>query len=127
MKDQKKESSHPVFDLNRDAHKIVFPVEFDLVDLAKDHGVFPLKVVTKRGRKKLLLAMRDPEMKDVIGEVEFRANLPVIAVQTSNRDIEWLIRRYYHREVNAEKPVESKEDDITQDAFEQIPYVRGAY
>lgn len=127
MKEESKMSQVPVFNLRKHSDKIVFPIEFDLVDLAKEFGIFPLKVVFKNGRKKLLLAMRDPEMKDVMAEVEFRSNLPVIPVLASQRDIEYLIRRYYHLDQTARLPEEVAEGDITQDAFDILPYVKGAY
>jgi len=109
----------PNFDLQKHHHKVKVPTEFDLRDLAKKHSVFPIKVISQEGRKKLILAMRNPMDHQVIYDVEFRSSMQVLAVQADDVDIQWLIQKhYYGRPLNHTSVDRPRE--VTHDVFEQL-------
>ena len=109
----------PTFDIEKHHSKVKVPTEFDLRDLAKKHSIFPLKVITQSGRKKLLLAMRNPGDQKLIYDVEFRAGMPVVAVQADDVDIQWLIQKFYFGRPLTPTPLD-RPREVTHDVFEQL-------
>src|SRR5262245_21152545 len=85
----------PVFDLQTHHSKVEVPNSFDMKDLARKYGVFPLKAICQSGTKKLLLAMVNPHDHKAIADVEFRSGLNVIVVQADRVDVQWLIQTHY--------------------------------
>lgn len=112
----------PIFDLQTHHSKVQVPTEFDLRDLAKKFAVFPLKIIQMNGRRKLLLAMKNPFDQQAVQDVEFRAGLTVVPVQADNKDIQWLIHtHYFGRKLS---PTPSKHhDEVTHDVFAQFELV----
>ncbi len=110
----------PTFNLQTHHDRVEVPTSFDLRDLSKKHSVFPLKVITVQSRQRLLLAMRNPHDLEVIHEVEFRSGIPVIAVQATETDIQWLAQvHYYGRKLTP--PVTFFDQDLYyEDVFEQL-------
>jgi len=119
MSGQIRPSETPSFDLQKHHSKVRVPTEFDLKDLARKYHVFPLRVIHRDGKKRLLLAMRNPGNQSAIYDVEFKAGLTVIAVQADEIDIQWLIQKhYYGRQLSPTPNVKTPE--ITHDLFEQL-------
>lgn len=109
----------PTFDLQKHNGKVKVPTEFDLRDLSKKHSIFPLKIVTQNGRRRLLLAMRNPADQQLIYDVEFRAGMPVLPVQADEVDIQWLIQKHYFGRQLTPTPLE-RPREFTHDLFEQL-------
>ncbi len=110
----------PTFDLQTHHEKVEVPKEFDLRDLAKKYSVFPLKVIQMNGRRRLLLAMRNPYDNNAILDVEFRAAMPVVSVLANEGDIQWLIHTHYYGRKIAPTPSMSDPTIVFQDVFEQL-------
>lgn len=109
----------PSFDLQSHYHRISVPLDLDLRQLSRQHLVFPLRVVNSNGRKRLLLAMRDPYNQTAITDVEFRVSMAVIPVQADEIDIQWLIQKFYYgRELTP--PHSYKPIEVIHDFFEQL-------
>jgi len=119
MAGQTKLNETPSFDLQKHHSKVRVPTEFDLKDLARKYHVFPLRVVNQNGKKRLLLAMRNPGDQSAIYDVEFKAGLTVIAVQADEIDIQWLIQKHYYGRQLSPTP-NMKANEITFDLFEQL-------
>lgn len=109
----------PTFDLQRHHSKLKVPIDLDLKELAIRYSIFPLKVIRKGGKKVLLLAMRNPKNQQAIFDVEFKAGLPVVAVQTDDIDIQWLIQKYYYGRPLSPTPLK-RPHEVTHDLFEQL-------
>lgn len=109
----------PSFDLQKHHSKVKVPEEFDLRDLSRKFHVFPLKVIQQDGKKRLLLAMRNPYDQRAIYDVEFRAGCTVIPVQADEIDIQWLIHKYYYGRPLTPTP-SLRPQEITHDMFEQL-------
>lgn len=109
----------PAFDLQKHHSKIKVPTDFDLKDFAKKFSIFPLKVISLNGKKKLLLAMRNPKDQQVIYDVEFRAGMTVIPVQADDVDIQWLIQKHYYGRPLTPTPLQRPREH-THDLFEQL-------
>ncbi len=109
----------PSFDLQKHHHKVKVPTNFDLRDLAKKHSVFPIKVISQNGRKKLILAMRNPTDHQVIYDVEFRSSMQVLPVQADDVDIQWLIQKHYYGRPLTHTSIE-RPREVTHDVFEQL-------
>lgn len=113
------QSQIPVFNLQAHHEKVHVPMEFDMRDLSRKYNVFPLKLVSHSGLKRLLLAMVNPRDSRAIADVEFRAGVTVMPVQADRIDIQWLTQtHYYGRKLS---PVASVgEMDVTHDLFKQL-------
>jgi hypothetical protein len=111
----------PIFDLQTHHSKVEVPWEFDLRDLAKKYSVFPLKVISMNGTRRLLLAMKNPYNHNATRDVEFRAGMPIIAVQADDKDIRWLIQTHYYGQKLS--PIPSGYEDVTHDVFAQFEIV----
>jgi hypothetical protein len=109
----------PTFDLQSHHSKVSVPTDFDMRDLAKKYSIFPLKVILQNGRKRLLLAMRNPFDHRAVLDAEFRAGMTVIQVQADEVDIQWLVQtHYYGRKLS---PVPSTADTpLSYNVFEQL-------
>ena len=114
--------SVPTFDLQKHHSKIEVPTDFDLRDLSKRFSVFPLKVITVEGRRRLLLAMRNPFDQKAILDVEFRSGISVISVQAEERDIQWLQQVHYYGQKLSPRPSDEL-PEITFDVFEQVSMI----
>lgn len=112
----------PVFDLQTHHSKVQVPTEFDLRDLSRKHHVFPLKVVRQNGRKRLLLAMRNPFDQKALFDVEFRAGMPAIPVQADETDVQWLIQTHYFGRKLSPTP-RAETGTLSFDLFEQLELV----
>lgn len=110
----------PTFDLQSHHSKVQVPTEFDLRDLAKKYSVFPLKIVSISGRRRLLLAMRNPFDNNAILDVEFRAGTTVIPVLATEGDIQWLIHTHYYGRKITPTPSMVDPTIVYQDVFEQL-------
>lgn len=118
MKSQR-EITMPIFELQTHYNKVQVPAEFEMKDLSKKYSVFPLKVITQDGRKRLLLAMRNPFDHKATLDVEFRAGMTVIPVQADESDIQWLVQtHYYGRKLSPTPSLENR--TITHDVFAQL-------
>lgn len=112
----------PIFDLKKHHLKIKVPTEFSLEDLAEKYSIFPLKVIVLKGKRRLLLAMRNIHDSMAILDVEFRSGLKVIAVQAEEVDIHWLIETYYYgHRVNLDRKL--IEPELTRDLFSQFEMI----
>jgi hypothetical protein len=109
----------PTFDIEKHHSKVKVPTDFDLRDLAKKFSIFPLKVVTQAGKKRLLLAMRNPRDQKLIYDVEFRAGMPVVPVQADDVDVQWLIQKFYFGRPLTPTPLD-RPREVTHDMFEQL-------
>jgi len=119
----------PSFSLLTDKALIDFKPDLDFVDLSAKYRVFPLRFFLENGRKRMLLAMKNPFDVEAIRNCEFRAGVPVVPVQARERDIAWLIRTYYFHEklrmdyFEAEMSTETlseEQAEVTQDVFQQL-------
>jgi hypothetical protein len=109
----------PVFQLQLHHDKVQVPTEFDLRKLARKYLIFPLKIITPSGRKKLLLAMANPFDHQAIQDVEFATGLGVMPVQADRVEIQWLIQvHYFGRKLSPVAIVQ--ESDVTRDLFSQL-------
>jgi hypothetical protein len=113
------ENTIPMFDLQMHHDKVEVPTEFDLRDLSKKYSVFPLKVIFLNGRRRLLLAMKNPFDHQAILDVEFRAGMSVMAVQADDKDIQWLIQTHYFGRKLSPTPSQNA-DEFTHDVFAQF-------
>jgi hypothetical protein len=111
----------PVFDLQTHHSKVEVPHDFDLRDLSRKYAVFPLKVITMNGRRRLLLAMKNPFDGKAVLDIEFRAGMDVVPVQADNKDIQWLIQTHYFGKKMS--PLPSRTDEVTHDVFAQFEIV----
>ncbi len=114
------EMKMPVFDLQTHHAKVQVPSEFDIRDLSKKYSIFPLKVVSTQGRRRLLLAMKNPYDQVAIRDVEFRAGLGVIAVQADDKDIQWLIQTHYYGRKLSPLPTIEEFPEFVEDVFSQV-------
>jgi len=119
MNNQRKLASIPVFDLQTHHQKVQVPTEFDLRDLSRKYHIFPLKVISQNGRKRLLLAMANPYDHQAILDAEFRAGINVIPVQADQKDIQWLVQTHYFGRKLSPEPSEM-EREVTHDVFQQL-------
>jgi hypothetical protein len=110
----------PVFDLQTHHSKVQVPTEFDLRDLAKKFAVFPLKLIAVNGRRRLLLAMKNPRDDAAIRDVEFRAGITVMPVQADNKDIQWLIQTHYYGRKLSPLPSQDEFPEFVADVFSQV-------
>lgn len=110
----------PVFNLQAHHDKVEIPADFDLRDLARKYEVFPLKIVFHSGRRRLLLAMRNPFDHNAIHDVEFRAGLSVIPVQADPVDIQWLVQTHYFGRKLSPTPTDPAIADVSHNVFEQL-------
>lgn len=115
------ETMIPVFDLQTHHSKVEVPQGFDLRDLSRKYAVFPLKLITVNGRRKLLLAMKNPFDGQAVLDVEFRSGLSVVPVQADDKDIQWLIQTHYYGKKLS--PLPSNTDEVTHDVFAQFEIV----
>ena len=116
------ENMIPVFDLQTHHNKVEVPSEFDLRDLAKKYSVFPLKVILLNGRRRLLLAMKNPYDQKATLDVEFRSGMSVLPVQADDKDVQWLIQtHYFGRKLSPTPSIHNEE--ITHDVFAQFEHV----
>jgi hypothetical protein len=124
--DERMNTQHliPSFDLQSHHDRIEVPTDFDLKDLSKKYSVFPLKVITVQGRSRLLLAMRNPHDLEALHDVEFRSGVPVIAVQASEGDIQWLMQVHYFGRKLTPPASEINPDMYYDDVFEQLTIIR---
>jgi hypothetical protein len=121
----KTEKTLPIFDLQTHHSRVQVPTEFDMRDLARKFSVFPLKTISQNGRKRLLLAMRNPYDAQAIMDCEFRSGMDVIAVQADDKDIQWLIQTHYFGRKLSPSPSHS-EHEISHDVFAQLEMTSGA-
>ena len=113
------QSPLPHFDLQTHHHRVKVPTEFDLRDIARKYSVFPLRVISQNGRKRLLLAMQNPYDQSAILDVEFRSGLSVVAVQADQKDIQWLIQtHYFGRKLSPSPTIHDR--PVSHDVFEQL-------
>lgn len=112
-------STIPVFDLQTHHSKVKVPTDFDMRDLSRKYNVFPLKVITQGGRKRLLLAMQDPRNQEAIHDVEFRSGVSVVPVQADLVDIQWLIQVHYFGRKLSPTP-KTMDGEVTHDVYEQL-------
>lgn len=111
----------PTFDLQTHHSRVQVPTEFDLRDLAKKYSIFPLRVIMQAGRRKLLLAMRDPFNQQAVTDVRFRSGMDVVAVQADDRDIQWLMQtHYYGRRLSPTPNMFEEPTSFSFDVFEQL-------
>ncbi|MDB5037844.1 MAG: hypothetical protein JWQ35_1372 [Bacteriovoracaceae bacterium] len=113
------ETSVPVFDLQTHHSRVEVPTDFDLRDLAKKYSVFPLKVIIMDGRRRLLLAMKNPFDQKPVLDVEFRSGMSVVPVQADEQDIVWLMQTHYFGKKLSPRP-SAHTEDVTHDVFEQF-------
>lgn len=109
----------PVFDLQTHHSKVELPEDFDMRDLARKHHIFPLKVITQAGRKKLLLAMRNPYDDKALFDCEFRSGMTAVPVQADEMDIQWLIQTHYFGRKLSPTP-RAVDENVSRDMFEQL-------
>ena len=109
----------PTFHLQKHHSQVRVPHEFDLRDLSRKYHIFPLRVIKKTGKKRLLLAMRNPHDHKAIDDVEFRSGVVVIPVQADEIDIQWLIHKHYYGRPLTPTP-SLKPEEVTHDLFEQL-------
>lgn len=109
----------PVFNLQTHHDKVKVPAEFDIRDLSRKYHVFPLKMISQQGRKRLLLAMRNPHDQKAVLDVEFRAGVSVLPVQADDVEIQWLIQTHYYGRKLSPVPTEN-EMDVSHDVFQQL-------
>lgn len=93
---QQREITLPIFDLQTHHNKVMVPSDFDFRDLAKKYSVFPLRIINQNGRRRLLLAMRNPFDHKATLDCEFRAGMTVVPVQADESDIQWLMQVHYY-------------------------------
>lgn len=110
----------PIFNLQAHHDKVEVPTDFDMRDLSKKYAVFPLKVVNLQGRRRLLLAMKNPYDQTAIRDVEFRSGIAVIAVQADDRDIQWLIQTHYFGRKLSPTPTDLDFPEFIEDVFSQV-------
>jgi hypothetical protein len=122
---QQREIILPIFDLQTHYNKVTVPQDFDLRDLAKKYSVFPLRTITQNGRKRLLLAMRNPFDHKATLDVEFRAGMTVIPVQADESDIQWLMQVHYYGRRLSPTPT-TVERPVIHDMFSQFQEVSDA-
>lgn len=116
---QTQNTATPKFDLKKHLEKINPPLHLDLRKLSQKYLAFPLKVVRRNGRNRLLLAMRNTSNHQAIYDIEFKAGMSVIPVQADEVDIQWLIHKYFlGRTLNTAS--EPSYDDVTHNMFEQL-------
>lgn len=123
---QQREITLPIFDLQTHYNKVVVPTDFDCRDLAKKYSVFPIRVITQNGRKRLLLAMRNPFDHKATLDVEFRAGMTVVPVQADEADIQWLIQVHYYGRRLSPTPTTEDRPAVIHDMFSQFQEVSDA-
>lgn len=121
----KKQKVIPSFDLQRHHNKVRLPEDIDIREISIKHHVFPIKLVNQSGRKRLLLAMRNPNDQELIYEIEFRAGVTVVPVYADDIDIQWLIQKHYYGRPLTPTPT-NKPREVTHDMFEQLSIVTDA-
>jgi len=117
----------PIFNLKRHHQKIKIPQGFSFRDLSEKYRVFPLKQISIRGKKRILLAMLNIYDHHAIMDAEFRSNTTVIPVQADAADIQWLIETFYYGlKMSAEQNPPEPEPELTQDLFSQFELITNA-
>lgn len=109
----------PVFNLQAHHSRVQVPESFDMKDLARKYGCFPLKLIQQGTQKRLLLAMVNPFDQRAIADVEFRSGVTVTPVRADKVDVQWLIQtHYFGRKLSPVAQV--AESDISHDVFAQL-------